>query len=211
LPDGTFFLYSFYMKLFGSFTSPYVRRIRILCKELGIPVEMVDTMTEVGQKELREKNPLWKVPYAEVDGKKIWDSHTITDYLFETKGYGSFREKNHKDKWEEANLLNAIDQSLDNSILLFYLHKEGIDSDAAPYLTKNSLRVSSILNYLKSKLNGPSFFPDGKLGISELALYTTLDWMLFRSVLPIEDPLFLNFLKHYESRESFRETAPPRS
>lgn len=199
------------MKLFGSFTSPYVRRIRILCLELGIPFEMFDTMTEVGQKELREKNPLWKVPYAEVDGKKIWDSHTITDYIFETKGFGNFREKNHKEKWEEANLLTAIDQCLDNAILLFYLHKEGIGSDAAPYLTKNSLRVSSILNYVKSKLNGHSFFSDGKLGTSELALYTTLDWMLFRSVLPIEDPVFLNFLKHYQTLKSFQDTAPPKT
>lgn len=197
------------MKLFGSTTSPYVRRIRILATELGVPFELIDTMTEEGQKTLRESSPLWKVPYVEIDGKKIWDSHTITDYLFETKGYGNFREKNHDKKWDEANLLNAIDLSLDNAILLFYLHKEGIASDSAPYLKKNSLRISSILDFVKSKLNDDYFFSDRKMGISELALFTTLDWMRFRAVLPVEeDPIFAQFLETHNKRPHFQNTAP---
>lgn len=151
------------MKLYGSITSPYVRRIRFLCLELGIPFQLVDTMTELGQKELREKNPLWKVPYLESGDVKIWDSHTITDYILSTKGHGNFRPKEGGHFFREANLLTAIDQALDNAILLFYLNKEGIGPDAAPYLTKNALRISSILDYIKRELTGNFSSPMGKL------------------------------------------------
>ncbi|EOQ97880.1 glutathione S-transferase, N-terminal domain protein [Leptospira wolbachii serovar Codice str. CDC] len=197
------------MKLYGSITSPFVRRIRFLCLELGIPFTMVDTMTEAGQKELRDKNPLWKVPYAEIDDVKIWDSHTIIDYLFETKGSGNFRPKAGPHHYREANLQTAIDQALDNAILIFYLNKEGIKPDAAPYLTKNALRISSILDYIKRELNGHFFFTDGKVGLSEIALYTTLDWIRFRSVLPVEeDPVFAGFLNFHGQNKSWKETAP---
>lgn len=197
------------MKLYGSITSPYVRRIRFLCLELGIPFQLVDTMTESGQKELREKNPLWKVPYLETDDVKIWDSHTITDYILETKGHGKFRPKAGDHFYREANLLTAIDQALDNAILLFYLNKEGIKPDAAPYLTKNALRISSILEFIKRELSGNHFFSDGKLGLSEIALYSTLDWMRFRSVLPIlEEEIFVNFLNFHGPNKSWMDTAP---
>ncbi|TGM81012.1 glutathione S-transferase family protein [Leptospira bouyouniensis] len=197
------------MKLYGSITSPYVRRIRFLCLELGIPFEMVDTLTEAGQKELREKNPLWKVPYLESGDLKIWDSHTISDYILSTKGNGNFRPKEGDHYFREANLLTAIDQALDNAILLFYLNKEGIKPDAAPYLTKNALRISSILDYVKRELSGNFFFSDKKVGLSEIALYSTLDWIRFRSVLPIlEEEIFVNFLNFHGPNKSWMETAP---
>ncbi|MDF3820212.1 glutathione S-transferase N-terminal domain-containing protein [Leptospira sp. 96542] len=198
------------MKLFGSYTSPYVRRIRIIAMELGIPFTFIDTMTDAGQKELREKSPLWKVPYMEMDGETIWDSHTITDYLFQKSGTGPFRGGELSSRWRDANLHTAIDQALDNAILLFYLHKEGIPSDSAPYLQKNALRISSILDYLKRELKENYFTTEKKLGLSELALYTSLDWMRFRAVLPVEeDPIFKSFLAEHGARESFQKTAPP--
>lgn len=45
------------MKLYGSITSPFVRRVRYLCHELGQSFELVDSLTDAGQSAMREKKP----------------------------------------------------------------------------------------------------------------------------------------------------------
>ncbi len=199
------------MKLFGSLTSPYVRRIRFLAMELGIEHTLVDTLTEEGQAELRTKNPIWKVPYVEFGEAHIWDSHAIMDYLFEKYGYGTLRPQTFSSHLEESNLIYAIDGALDSGINLFYLGKEGIKSETTPYLQKQKDRIASVMEFLRSKLKESYFFPEKRMGVSELNLYTTLDWFKFRNVFPIEDfPEFNQFMTEHGSHPSLVKTAPPR-
>lgn len=69
------------IRLYGSFTSPYVRRVRIVAAELGYSYELLETASPEGQARLRERTPIWKVPAAEIDGQLVFDSHTITELL----------------------------------------------------------------------------------------------------------------------------------
>ena len=62
------------MKLYGTTTSPFVRRVRIVAAEIGEPVDRIDTATEAGQAALRELSPIRKVPVAIVDGRTLFDS-----------------------------------------------------------------------------------------------------------------------------------------
>jgi glutathione S-transferase len=70
------------MKLIGSLTSPYVRKVRIVLAEKKIDYEFVvdnpwDAATEVPQ-----HNPLGKVPVLLMeDGSPLIDSRVIVDYL----------------------------------------------------------------------------------------------------------------------------------
>jgi glutathione S-transferase len=57
------------IELFGTVTSPYVRRVRIVAHELGVSVARTDTADAPGQAALRAFNPLWKVPAARLDGE----------------------------------------------------------------------------------------------------------------------------------------------
>ncbi len=199
------------MKLFGSLTSPYVRRIRFLALELGIAHTLVDTMTEEGQAELRQKNPIWKVPYVEFEEVKIWDSHAIMDYLFEKYGYGSLRPQTFGSHIEESNLIYAIDGALDAGINLFYLTKEGVSPETTPYLQKQKNRIESVMTYLKTKLKEGYFFPEKRMGVAELNLYTALDWYQLRNVYPVADHSeFSGFLATHGSHPHLEKTAPPR-
>lgn len=71
------------MKLHYSPTSPFVRKVLVAAHEKGladrIELTSVDTMANG---ELRKDNPLEKVPCLVVDdGRAIYDSHVIVDYL----------------------------------------------------------------------------------------------------------------------------------
>ena len=50
------------MKLYGTTTSPFVRRVRVVAAEVGEPVELVNTAPDIGQAQLREVSPIRKVP-----------------------------------------------------------------------------------------------------------------------------------------------------
>lgn len=172
------------MKLYGTTTSPFVRRVRVVAAELGITVDRIDTMPEAGQAMLREVSPIRKVPVAEIDGKLLFDSHVIIDWLTVTRGWGTLAPT--RDRWHEQNVINAIDAALDAVIQLFYLRRDGVAIDGTPYETRQLERADAIFAWLGNQLasDGKSF--TGGFGLPELALITTLDWMDFRQTYPTD-------------------------
>ena len=203
------------MKLYGSPTSPFVRRVRIVALELGIPFEVVSTATSEGEAELRRHTPLWKIPTAVFDegsgdARVIWDSRAIIDDLFARHGYGPFRPPDAKAPWVESNRIHAIDGALEAAINVFYLEREGIAAQAAPYLGKQVQRIASVMHWVESQLQEDGTFGgDKRVGLAELALQTTLDWMVFRKRYPVADhPRLLKFQQAHADRPGFRQTYP---
>lgn len=200
------------MKLYGSITSPFVRRVRFLCYELGQKFELIDSLTEAGQAAMREKNPIWKVPCAEIDDLVIWDSHTIIDYLTEKyAGHPALlRKPEGNERWRERNLVTAADGCVESAINVFYLRKDGVKTEEVAYLVKQRARVESILKWLKSQMTGNFFTAEQKLGLSELTFYCILDWMRFREMYPVnEDPTLRTFMAYHASHKGFIETKLP--
>ena len=70
------------MKLVGSYTSPYVRKISIVMLEKGITFEFVNDMPYEAQNKVTQYNPLGKVPALVTDDGEVWfDSPIIVQYL----------------------------------------------------------------------------------------------------------------------------------
>ena len=199
------------MKLYGSLTSPFVRRVRFVAAELKIDYTLVDTLLESGQVEMRTKNPLWKVPYVEFDnGIKLWDSHVIISYLFENYGHGNIRISNDKEKWRELNIIHAIDTAVESAINVFYLKNDGLNPDQVPYLTKQLQRITSIFKWIESEISGKYFTAEQKMGLSELNLLTILDWLRFRNAYPVMDnKLWAEILEEQYNNDTLKLTRPP--
>src|SRR6478609_2897487 len=109
------------MRLFGTTTSPFVRRVRVVAAEIGESIDRVDTATDEGMAQLRSISPIRKVPVVIVDEKLLYDSRVIIEWLTTTRGWGAIEPA--RDRWREQNLLNAIDAALDSVIQLFYLRR----------------------------------------------------------------------------------------
>lgn len=200
------------MKLYGSITSPFVRRVRFLCHQLGHGFEMIDSLTEEGQAAMRDKNPIWKVPCVEIDGLVIWDSHTIIEYLTEKyKGDPKLlRRPEGNEHWHERNLVTAADGCVESAINVFYLKKDGVSVLDVAYLKKQMARVESILAWLKSQLYGHYFTSEERIGMSELTLYCILDWLRFRAMYAVEaDPVLKGYLEHHAPNPGFVATKLP--
>ena len=70
------------MKLYGSPTSPYARKTRVLIKEKNLPVEFVVQDPWPEDSPIIEKNPLSKIPVLEVGPDNyLFESVFIAHYL----------------------------------------------------------------------------------------------------------------------------------
>jgi glutathione S-transferase len=160
------------MKLYGTTTSPFVRRVRVVAAEVGEAFDRVDTAPEAGQAQLREVSPIRKVPVAVIDGRTVFDSRAIIDYLTTTRSWGEMSPP--RDVWRENNLVNAIDDALESVIQTFYLKRDdGIAWTASKFATRQIERA-----------DGRGF--GAGFGLAELSLICTLEWMEFRQAYPTE-------------------------
>ncbi len=193
--------------LYGTKTSPYVRRVRVVAHELELATTLIDTSTPEGQARLGEVTPVWKIPVAEVAGRAIFDSRVITEHLLREHGPGPLRALDTKP--ETSNLVTVVDGALDALINAFYLAKDGVLADGSAYMAKQHARARSALTWLEARVAEGSWSTDAGLGLPEIALVTALDWMRFREMYPVDEhPGLAAVLETYGPRPSFASTRP---
>lgn len=188
------------MKLYGTTTSPFVRRVRVVAAEVGEAVERIDTASDAGQAALREVSPIRKVPIAIVDGRTIYDSRVIIDWLVTTRGWGGVAPP--RDPWHEQNLLNAIDAAADSVIQMFYLRRDGVAIDGTPYAQRQLDRADAIFAWLAPQLRTDT------LGLPEISIACILDWMDFRGTYPTERAKAEHVRAAWRERPSLAQSRP---
>jgi len=156
-------------KLYGTTTSPFVRRVRIVADGLEVPFQLINDDAE-----LKKIAPLWKIPTAVFGDRVIWDSRNIVDFLFEKHDHGPFRGLDDE-PWEELGFTNAVDGMLDAAIQRLYLQRE--NAVAPIYFSKVDSRIHSVFTFLEEKMP-----LDRPISMVEIGLKTAIDWLAFRNV-----------------------------
>ncbi|MCS6915544.1 MAG: glutathione S-transferase N-terminal domain-containing protein [Myxococcales bacterium] len=209
------------MLLYGHDTSPYVRRVRVLLRELGVPFER-DTDSWASPR-LAAVNPLLRVPVLHDTARGQWllDSRLIAAYLYDhlpgPAPAGAtppiqptlFRPAH---RWDDENLLLAIDAATDSAINVFLLERDGVPAASSPYLQRQQERVRSCLLHVEQRYAGRTTLGEGFLSFVDIALCCALDWLRFRRRYPVEDhPGLMHVLQAHASRPSLAETHPERA
>jgi glutathione S-transferase len=200
--------------LIGTTTSPFVRRVRVVALEKGLPFTLIPALTDEGQAALRKASPVWKVPVATFDdGRVVYDSRVIVDELCHD-GWGPLRAPTTDPvgRVAEENVVTMIDEALASLIRRFYLQRDGASLDA-PYLQKDLERAHAILRHLDDTIVGVHATAwgagAGGFGRPELALVTSLDWCIFRKTFDVATTPRLEALRaHWQSRPSIAQTPP---
>ena len=188
------------MKLYGTSTSPFVRRVRVVAAEVGEPIERIDTATDAGMAQLREVSPIRKVPVAIVERERVlFDSRTIVDWLTTTRGHGGIVPA--RDRWREQNLLNTIDTAIDSVIQLFYLRRDKVEVAGTAFDVRQRERATAIFGWLARELGDRR-----ELSLPEITLICALDWMDFRQAFPTDG--FAHIRAHWADHPSLVATRP---
>lgn len=221
------------LTLFGHDTSPYVRRVRVLLQELGLPFVRDPASWGAPSEALRQINPMMRVPalldsdYGE-GGLALLDSRLIATYLYDQYGdqhgqHGAaeigpaapllqrtlFRPES---RYQDENLLLAIDAATDSLINVFLLELDGVTKEAAPYLRRQEERAHRSLAYVETAYGGYPTLAEGRLSYVDIALCCSLDWMRFRKRYDItQHPGLLRVLEALAERPALAESHPSRA
>ena len=94
------------MKLYTSLTSPYGRKVRVVCHEKRIDLQIIEATAATPDSPVNSLNPLGKVPVLVLDDNRaLYDSSVIVDFLDHISPVGrmipaEFREATHVKRWE---------------------------------------------------------------------------------------------------------------
>ena len=103
------------MKLYGSLTSPYARKVRIFLMEKGIDCEFIAEGPSDPAGNVPRLNPLGKVPLLiRDDGEVIFDSPMIIEFLDDLTGHPLIPVG--KTRWQ-AQRWHALQRHLDCALL----------------------------------------------------------------------------------------------
>lgn len=179
------------MKLLGTTTSPYTRKVRVLLTALGRPYHLLDTRTDAGAAALAAVAPLAKIPVlltaesassagSEGAGLVLPDSSLITSWLWATESAALESAGWHLDPmaFEDRALQVVVEGALDAAINHRYLRLDGFAETG--YIAKQHSRVERALTWLDGRV--PFRRP---LGAAALSLGCALDWIAFRKVVDL--------------------------
>ena len=187
------------MQLFGSFTSPYVRHIRIALARTGQQYEFIETDYE----QSAAQSPACRVPFLQDGERLLTDSLSIVRYLRERAGQEFFSDVDDFDRF----LL--VNTALDACVNVFLFERDGIGPDQVPYLKRQQLRIDQCLNAIEASVGQA---PPGAGGDLAIRLGCFLSWGLFRERLTLSDHRRLAlFQQQFEGDRETAATHPSKS
>ena len=206
------------MKLIGSLTSPYVRKVRIVLaeKQLDYAFDLEDLSSP--NTRITSVNPLGKIPCLILDsGEALFDSAVIVEYLdtlspFENLISGTALERARIRTWEAL-----ADGLLDASILArneatWPQRKETERSQA--WIDRQMKKIRDSLANMERALNGRTYCEGSDFSLADIAVGTALGYLDLRFShidWRSKQPNLAHLETQLMQRDSFRDTAPPSS
>ena len=203
------------MKLIGSTTSPYVRKVRIVMAEKKLDYQFVLESVWSADTKIAASNPLGKVPCLIMEGAEaVFDSRVIVEYLDTLSPVGKLIPSTGRERAEVKTWEALADGLLDAAILVrlentFEGRTEGQRSQA--WIDRQMDKVHASLKAMAQGLGDKPFCSGIHLSLSDIAVGCALGWLSFR--FPeidwrAEHPNLARLMDKLAQRPSFADTAP---
>ncbi len=188
------------MKLYGSTTSPYVRRIRMLLSNIEHDFISMHIFAGPDRDLLLQKNPTLKVPMLEDGTTTIFDSRVIFRYLTEKYSLPKL-------SWPEENLLSVIDSVNDSLVQLLLLQRSEVETDDSKvFFRLHNERLSHAFQYLNEETKAGAF---SHWEYPAICLFCLVDWAAFRQLHDLSlYPELLEFVADHKDRIEATATDP---
>jgi glutathione S-transferase len=201
------------MRLIGSQTSPFVRKVRVILAERRIPCEFVEENVWAPETTVPRYNPLTKVPALELDGgESIYDSRVIAEYLDASSG-GALIPADPLAR-AKARRLEALGDGIADAGILARLERGREPARQDPkWIDRQMDKVNAGIEAAARALGPAPYFGGAELDIADIACGCGLLWLEFRmpEIKWRERHAHLGaWAARLESRPAFATTRPPR-
>lgn len=203
------------MKLIGSTTSPYARKVRIVMteKKLDYTLEIEDVWSD--QTRISEANPLGKVPCLILDGgEALFDSRVIVEYLDTLSPVGKLippvgRERAEVKTWE-ALADGVMDAALLARMEAVWVKRTEAQRSQA-WIDRQLDKIHTSLSAMSRGLGDKPYCAGSFFSLADVVVGCALGYLDFRFpqiAWREEFPNLSRLLQKLEQRPSFVETAP---
>ena len=200
------------MKLIGTHTSPFVRKVRIVLAEKKIDYEFAIDSPWLGDSQVQNTNPLGKIPVLLLDDETpLFDSRVIVEYidsvtpnakLFPTPN----RERIDVKRWEAL-----ADGICDAAATAFLEGKRPDSQQSYDWIARQHGKIARSLEFMAEELGEKSYCLGTHISLADIAVGTALGYLCFRFPHVGWQETHPNLAKLYAKlmlRPSFAETVP---
>ena len=207
-------LYFYAMKIIGSITSPYVRKVRIVLAEKKIEADFVLENVWVPETTISQTNPLGKVPCLVMDdGSAVFDSRVIVEYVDTLSPVGKLIPADGRDRAAVKTWEPLADGILDAGILArLEATWRPAEQQSPAWIDRQMSKIDAALRSMSIGLGESNCCHNNQFGLADIAVgcalgyvdfrFPSLDW---RTPYPNLEALYQGLMQ----RQSFKDTAPP--
>jgi glutathione S-transferase len=201
------------MKLIGSVTSPYVRKVRVVLaeKKLDYSFELENVWS--AETVIHLSNPLGKVPCLVMeDGSAMYDSRVIAEYLDTLTPVCKLLPPNGRDR-ADVKVWEALSDGLLDAAVLVRLEKtlRPVEQQSPDWIARQMGKVHAGLATMSVNLGESPFCKGNHYTLADVAVGCALGWLLFR--FPEIDwrtdyPNLARLFDKLSERASFKDSIP---
>jgi glutathione S-transferase len=203
------------MKLIGSITSPYVRKVRVVMAEKKLDYQFVAEDVWAADTSISASNPLGKVPCLIMEGgEALFDSRVIVEYVDTLSPVGKLIPDRGRERAEVKTWEALADGLLDAAILArleasWAGRKEGERSQA--WIDRQMKKIDDSLTALGRALAERSHCVGIQVSLADIAVGVAVSYLDFR--FPAIDwranhPNLGGLYERLSQRPSFKDTLP---
>lgn len=202
------------MKLIGSYTSPFVRKISVILLEKGITFEFINELPYNQTNGVAQYNPLGKVPALVTDDGEYWyDSPIIARYIELLDIAPALLPKEPKAALRICQLEALADGIMDAALVSVREQTRPVAQQSPEELLRQREKISRALDALEAYLVDGTLKSDD-VNLATIAIACAIDYLNFRRVSPgwcVDRPQLVKLVETLFQRESFARTEPPKA
>jgi glutathione S-transferase len=202
------------MKLIGSLTSPYVRKVRVLLLEKQLPFEFVVDSPWESSTHVPDFNPLGKVPALVTDdGETLFDSNILSEYIeLSSEETPQFLPADRFAALRVHQLVMLADGICDAGVSIFLESRRPAEKQHAEWVDRQRGKIARGLDALERRAGSTPWLGGPNMNLADIAAGCMLLWLDLRlNDLNWRDghPALSSLVEKLAARPSFQQTTPP--
>ena len=200
------------MKLIGSHSSPFVRKVRIVLAEKKIEYEFLIDSPWLADSKVSDINPLGKIPVLLLDDETpLFDSRVIVEYIDNVTPNNKLfpapnRERTEVKRWEA--LADGICDAAASAVLEA---RRPAAEQSSDWIARQRDKIQRSLAFMAGELGEKPFCMGTHISMADIAAGTALGYLSFRFADIDWQAQHTNLGKLYAKlmqRASFADTVP---